>query len=169
MKRYSIQYLRYVLRHKWYAFKACRAVGIPWRGVVHDLSKFSWAEWRPYSEWFYGPYGSIWLTLADEYKAASEVKYKAAVADFGAAWLHHIHCNPHHWQYWITPDNGEVLPMPREYILEMVADWLAAGLAQGHGNDVSPWYEKNKDKMTLHPDTRERVEELVRALGGTQQ
>lgn len=51
--------------------------------------------------------------------------------------------------------------MPEVYIREMVADWIAAGLAQGHGNDVIPWYEKNRERIKLHEDTRKRVEELV--------
>lgn len=56
----------------------------------------------------------------------------------------------------------KVLPMPEKYAREMVADWSGAGRALGHGNDVVPWYRKNKDKMQLHPDTRVLVEELVR-------
>jgi len=53
------------------------------------------------------------------------------------------------------------LPMPEKYIREMVADWAGAGRAITGKWDVSDWYEKNKEKMTLHPDTRARVEELL--------
>ena len=30
-----------VSRHKWLVFEACARCGIPWRGLVHDTSKFS--------------------------------------------------------------------------------------------------------------------------------
>ena len=33
-----------ITRHKWVVFKLCCKVGIPWRGLVHDLSKYSPTE-----------------------------------------------------------------------------------------------------------------------------
>lgn len=51
-------------------------------------------------------------------------------------------------------------PMPDVYIREMVADWRGAGRAAGK-TDTAAWYEKNRDKIILHPDTRQRVEELL--------
>jgi uncharacterized protein DUF5662 len=53
------------------------------------------------------------------------------------------------------------LPMPEKYLREMIADWIGAGRAQGHGDDVEGWYERNKEKMVLHPDTRARLEDLL--------
>jgi hypothetical protein len=44
-----ISYLRLLL-HKWYVFLAGRRLKVPfWRLVVHDLSKFSPAEFRHYA------------------------------------------------------------------------------------------------------------------------
>ena len=49
---------------------------------------------------------------------------------------------------------------------EMLADWFGAGRA--YNSDWTPleprkWYEKEKDKMILHPETRAGVEaELLR-------
>jgi hypothetical protein len=150
MKKH-IKYLSYVVRHRWFVFVECCKLGIPWRGLVHDLSKFLPSEWFPYVWSFNGPWNYKerpgWL-----------------VADFDRAWLHHQHRNPHHWQYWILQNDEEgqnVLAMPWWFIYEMVADWRGAGRAQGHGDDLIPWYEKNRDKMILHPCTRANVEVLV--------
>ena len=33
------QYFKYVIQHKWYTFKAARALGITWLGIVHDWTK----------------------------------------------------------------------------------------------------------------------------------
>ena len=52
----------------------------------------------------------------------------------------------------------KVLRMELDYALEMVCDWIGAGLAQGHGRDVRSWYEKNKSKMQMEPCTRLIVE-----------
>lgn len=36
-----LAYLWYVLRHKYFVFVECCRLGVPWRGLVHDLSKLS--------------------------------------------------------------------------------------------------------------------------------
>jgi hypothetical protein len=48
-------------------------------------------------------------------------------------------------------------PMPDVYRREMLADWIGAGRAQGKSNTWE-WYEANKDKIMLHPETCEWIE-----------
>jgi hypothetical protein len=55
--------------------------------------------------------------------------------------------------------------MPERVIIEMVCDWRGAGKAQGHGNDLSDWYNSHKNKIILSPNTRIRVEDLVYQKG----
>lgn len=146
-----LKYLWYVIRHKWYVFVECVKLGIPLQGILHDLSKFLPDEWIPYANFFYGNYPD------EEAKDRIEI-------EFLKAWLRHIHRNPHHHQYWVLrEDSGRVLPldMPMKYRKEMLADWIGAGKAQGHGNDVHEWYAENRDKMFLHPDTRKWIEERL--------
>lgn len=53
MKRH-LQYLWYVLRHKWFVFLGGLKTGAPiWRLLIHDWSKFSPQEWRGYVDNFY--------------------------------------------------------------------------------------------------------------------
>lgn len=168
MKKHA-KYLSYVVRHKWFVFVECCKLGVPWRGLIHDLSKFLPSEWFPYVISFYGgPHRK-----RDEYSTYEKTYYWSIIerecketvrANFDKSWLLHQHRNPHHWQFWcLTQDEDEpkLLPMPQKYVLEMVADWRGAGKAQGHGDDLIPWYEKNRDKIKLHPDTRKQVEGLV--------
>lgn len=35
----TFKYLSYIIRHKWFVFIAACKLGIPWRGITHDLSK----------------------------------------------------------------------------------------------------------------------------------
>ncbi len=149
-----VAYFRYLFRHKWHVFWASCRLGVPLRGLLHDTSKFRPSELIPYARSFYDRDGSPRGNRPEEIKLA-----------FDQAWLLHQHRNPHHWQYWtLRKDDGtlKVLPMPDKYIREMVADWVGAGLAQGHGNDVIPWYNKNKYSMILHSETRAKVESLLR-------
>ena len=93
-----------------------------------------------------------------------EVERPAVDAAFDRAWLHHQHANPHHWQHWVLrEDSGAVkaLPMPEHFVREMVADWMGAGRAITGKWEAAEWYTKNAGKMTLHPDTRARVESLL--------
>ena len=148
-------YLWYVLRHKWYVFVECWRSGIPWLGVMHDLSKFMPSEWFPYVHYFYNPDGSPKQRRDDTgyYKPTD-----TGDAAFDFAWLLHQKRNRHHWQWWILPeDEGKikVLPIPAKYRLEMLADWRGAARTQGLSRDsVKDWYQINKDKMMLEPVSR---------------
>ena len=155
-----LRYLRYVLRHKWYVFLACRRLGVPLRqAILHDWSKFLPVEWFPYVRFFYGP-RPIQRDATGYYDAAS------VGGDFDRAWLHHQHFNAHHWQHWVLrQDDGSfrALPMPERFAREMVADWIGAGRAQGKP-DVRGWYAANREKLLLDPATRSYVERLLERL-----
>lgn len=152
-----LKYLRYVLIHKWYVFLECYRLGIPWRGLLHDLSKFRPSEWFPYVEFFYG------LGSAERREANRYSKQPCDNAAFDLAWLSHQKRNPHHWQWWILPEDAggqKVLPMPDKYRREMLADWVGAGRALGNPG-VTWWYTQNKSKMCLHSATRDWIEEQL--------
>lgn len=152
-----LRYLRYVLLHKWYVFRACRWLGVPlWRALIHDWSKLTPAEWGPYVRRFYGGRGGVLDKTADP-------------QEFKDAWRHHWERNPHHWEYWLgvhtrhIPPGQAAYPMPDTYVREMVADWYGAGMAQGKP-DIQGWYEANKDRMLLAPETRCQAERLLATL-----
>lgn len=133
-----------MVRHKWFVFVGCCKLGVPLRGVLHDLSKFLPDEWFPYAEYFYGK------------SNCAEV--------FDLAWLRHQRRNKHHWQYWVLcEDEGatKVLPMPPKYIKEMLADWRGAGRAITGEDNTPEWYSQNRHKMLLHDSTREWIEEQL--------
>ena len=52
-----VQYLWYVIRHKWFVFVECLKIGVPlWGALIHDWQKFTPAEWKPYVLSFWGPW-----------------------------------------------------------------------------------------------------------------
>lgn len=133
-----------VLKHKWFVLIAGRRLKVPlWRLLVHDLSKFSPAEFGPYARHFYGKPGFGDPALFDQ------------------AWVHHKLCNQHHWEHWCSRlADGEAFPMPLVCVREMIADWLAAGKAyNGAWPDLAnfTWYKANRAKMRLHAITAARV------------
>ncbi|HML21819.1 MAG TPA: DUF5662 family protein [Aggregatilinea sp.] len=139
------QYLRYVLRHKFFVFQAGYGLVPLVQLLLHDWTKFLPREWFPYTRTFYAKDGS------SQYKPD---------ATFDTAWNHHEKANPHHWQYWVLiKDSGDevLLPMPEKYRREMLADWKGAGRALGKP-DTASWYEQNRYRIKLHPETRAWVE-----------
>lgn len=134
-----LRYLKTVLKHKWYVLVAGRRLKVPiWRLVAHDLSKLSWAEFGPYARNFCGDKGDP--------------------AGFKRAWRHHLSCNDHHWDHWLTHNEPAVMPMV--CVREMVADWFAAGKAY-NGAWPNPtdyvWYKQNRPRMQLHWVTVMRI------------
>ena len=95
------QYLKYIVRHKWYVFQECRKLGIIWRGITHDLSKFRLDEWLPYLRKFYGTWPKQTELNVYEKTYIWPRTQEDVDMDFDRAWLRHIHRNSHHWQYWL--------------------------------------------------------------------
>jgi hypothetical protein len=130
-------------------------MGIPIRGFFHDWSKLRPSEWFSYANYFGG---------FNRFREKGRYHEPGVSESFDRAWLGHIHKNPHHWQYWVLINGNDketkCLPMPEKCIREMICDWRGAGRAQGKP-DTLEWYRKHRDKINLHPDTRERVEELL--------
>ena len=146
-----LKYLAYLLKHKWYVGKECLRYSLYKRAITHDLSKFLPSEFIPYAKYFYGPYCE---KVSDQ---------------FDIAWLKHQHRNSHHWQYWnLREDSGTfvVIEMPEDDVKEMVCDWIGAGMCRNPSDnpleETRRWYLKNKDNMLFHPNTRLRVEQLLK-------
>jgi hypothetical protein len=153
------QYLAYLHRHREFVLDAARELGVPERGLTHDLSKFEPDEFVPYANYFYGGY--------ERGQVPPDVQEA-----FNYAWLLHQRRNDHHHQSWVLRlDTGATvaLAMPDDARREMMADWKGAGRAiLGLKANTADWYRKNQTAMVLHPSTRQWVElALSGALWGT--
>ena len=125
-----------------------------WSIDFHDESKYTPDEYEAYDKYFYGGNRSY-----------------EVVNEFNKAWLHHIHCNPHHWQHWVLleddPRSGEpyvCIKMPVWYVLEMISDWWSFSWKKGDLWEIMDWYDKHKNTMKLHKDTRKLVEEILEKI-----
>lgn len=153
----SMEYYDYIIEHKNNVMKAAEwlrtNLGIGdflgnylWR---HDDSKYTNEEFDAYDAYFYGG------------EKTKEVKVL-----FNKAWLHHIHNNPHHWQYWVLinddPEEGTIaLDIPYKYVVEMICDWWSFSWKTGNLYEIFDWYDAHKKRMILSDNTRELVEEIL--------
>jgi len=136
-----LEYLRYVLTHKFWVLVYCFEYGLFRQGLVHDNSKFTLVEWNGYVNNYFSS------------KESEKIKQNYAIA-----WKHHYQNNKHHWLYWVNYDKV-ASPMPDKYIKEMIADWRAMEkVLYNHSNPTS-WY--NTQNMNLYPATRKIVEKYL--------
>ena len=153
------KHIKLVSKHKWLVFKFSLRLGIPFRGLVHDLSKFSYDEFWESVKYYDGKISPI-------------TRCKQANG-YSKAWLHHKGRNKHHMEYWIDysvdKEKGICgMEMPVKYVVEMYIDRVSAAknYQKGAYTDRSPleYYENGKSIHILHPNTRELLERLLTML-----
>lgn len=148
---HHFRYLILTLSHKWGVFLLCCQFGIPWRGVIHDWSKFLPSEWGAHARYFGRP----------------ELMTQADKTALDRAWLFHQKRNKHHWQSWVAiTENGLLSPqeIPERFCKEMLADWIERSRSRD-GVSLAEWYEKKRFHMWLHPRTRDWIERRIREWG----
>lgn len=118
MFQLMIKHFNTICKHKAVVFRECRACGITWQGITHDLSKFSPTEFLPAAKYWQGN--------------RSPIEAEKEALGYSNSWLHHKGRNKHHWEYWcdFNNDTGEIFPhkIPYRYIVEMICDWIGAGI-----------------------------------------
>ena len=158
MIKEAFKHFKTVCRHKWYVWQECKACGIAWQGLKHDLSKFSAVEFLPSARYFQGN--------------RSPIEAEKEALGYSAAWLHHKGCNPHHWEYWtdFKDETGEIIAnkIPYKYVVEMVCDWIGAGKAYNSGHWTQDMPMKHYQKMLpgryFHPETQKLIEEFMECI-----
>lgn len=128
----------------------------------HDASKYGLEEYPAYDDYFYGHDGVQTISGPSE-----EVKNA-----FNYAWLHHIHANPHHWQYWVLVNDDQdegvkALEMPDMDILEMICDWWSFSWRTGNLYEIFNWWNNHKNYIVFGVSTSEKVEKLLSLLRWT--
>ena len=150
-----------ITHHKLVVMEGCFKVGLFKQGLLHDLSKYSWEEFRTGVKYYQG-------TRSPN---AAEKEEKG----YSSAWLHHKGRNKHHFEYWTDVSTAENnwkivgVKMPVNYLAEMVMDRISASrnyLGDAY-DDSQPldYFLKSKEKLWfIHPQTKKELEALLRIL-----
>lgn len=140
------KHFKTVCKHKAVVYRECKACGIAWQGLIHDLSKFSPVEFESSAQFFQGD--------------KSPIEAEKVGRGYSIAWQHHMGHNPHHWEYWIDfGERGEIIAnrIPYKYVVEMVCDWIGAGMIYSGENwtQSAPldYYNKVRAGRHFHPKT----------------
>lgn len=141
-----------ITRHRHKVIAHCFRAGIPWRGLMHDLSKYTPTEFSEGARYWQG-------TRSPNEKAREDVGYSAA-------WIHHRGRNRHHFEYWkdynMTTHREEPVKMPLIFVMEMFCDRVAASkIYQGDKyTDRHPieYFLRAKPTRIIHPETSDLLE-----------
>lgn len=153
------QHLKTITYHKYLVMKGCFRLGLYWQGLMHDMSKYSPAEFFVGVKYYQGD--------------RSPNNAEREDVGYSSAWLHHKGRNKHHYEYWLDYSSSTgvgVIPakMPAKYVAEMFADRVAASKVYNgaHYTDEDPlkYYLKGKQYIQIHPETGELLEHLLRML-----
>ena len=156
---HPIQHFRTITRHRHMVMLHCFKTGIPVQGLLHDLSKFSPAEFIPGALYFQGN------------RSPNEAEREKI--GYSGAWLHHKGRNRHHFEYWIDINTKskkyEPVEMPMRYLIEMFCDRVAAskvyrGKDYRDSDPLDYFLSGIKRGRPIHPKTAKKLHFLLQML-----
>lgn len=141
-------HLKTVTRHRNLVLLHCIRCGIPYRGLVHDLSKYSPTEFIPGARYY-------------EAGKRSPNEHEREVQGYSTAWLHHKGRNRHHYEYWYDVSTVsrtyEPVPMPLVFLKESFCDRVAATkIYKGDAykpSDPLDYFKNRPSEQLMHPCT----------------
>ena len=149
-----------ITRHRHLVMWNCFRVGLIWRGLLHDLSKYSWTEFQAGIRYY-----------QDGRRSPNAAERE--ICGYSEAWIHHKGRNKHHFEYW-TDLNLDTLqydpvPMPTKFLVEMCMDRIAAckvyrGKAYHDGSALEYLERRGCDNHLMHPETYRKLHYLLTML-----
>lgn len=155
---HALGHFKTITHHKLLVMQYCFRVGLIRQGLMHDMSKYSWTEFRVGAKYYTG-------TRSPNAAEREELGYSTA-------WLHHKGRNKHHLEYWIDYGGRDMElmghPMPTRYMVELCLDRIAACRVY-HGKaytdkDPLDYLEHSRDSRMMHPQTHAQVVEILTTL-----
>ena len=145
-----------ITKHRHMVMANCFRVGLYWQGLTHDLSKYSWTEFRA---------GIRYYQNGKRSPNAAERE----ACGYSEAWMHHKGRNKHHFEYWtdlnLQTNVYEPMPMPTRYVAEMVMDRIAAckNYMGKNYTDAHPfnYFDRGNARLYLHPETAALLEKCL--------
>ena len=149
------KHFRTVTAHRNMVLRHCLRAGIPLRGLKHDLSKYSPAE--------------FWVGVKFYQGNRSPNEGEREAYGYSKAWMHHKGRNRHHFEYWTdyNPKTKQMEPveMPLDDVIEMFCDRMAASkiyLKKAY-TDRAPldYYLAGEMRRNIHPQTASLLHSLL--------
>lgn len=155
---HAIKHFITITKHRHKVIAHCKKAGILWQGLFHDLSKYTYVEFKAGAKYYQGT------------RSPNEIERE--LYGYSPAWLHHKGRNKHHYEYWndFNPKLNKVVPvkMPAKYLKEMFCDRVAASKTYQGKNYTNShpleYFLRGLDHMNMHPETKEMLRKLLTML-----
>ncbi len=155
---HPIKHFCTITRHRHMVLTHCFKAGIPFRGLLHDLSKYSPYEFVGGAKYYQGN--------------RSPNEKERELFGYSKSWMHHKGRNRHHFEYWndVNPATKlyEPVKMPAVFLKEMFCDRVAASkIYQGDKyTDAHPYeyFSKGNARLYMHEETAKMLEKLLEML-----
>lgn len=151
MKKYHIiKHFNLVNKHRLLVLIHSIKLGIPFRGLLHDLSKYTPTEFLDSAKYYNG-------TSSPIYSQRLEHQMYSTIS------VHHIKHNKHHFEYWIDFYKGDLIlkAMPYKYALEYVADMISASKVYNRNKFTKEfplnYFLERKDRFLMNSCTKDFV------------
>lgn len=147
-----------ITKHRHQVIKNCFLAGIPIRGLLHDLSKYTPVEFIAGARYYQGN------------RSPNEGERDAY--GYSKAWIHHKGINKHHFEHWTDYNpktrRTEGAPMPTKFVIEMFCDRVAASkiyMGDKYSDESALLYfEKGRKTRMIHKRTSDMLEYLLLML-----
>lgn len=148
----ALKHTKLVLKHKWLVFKFCCKIGMPIRGLMHDMSKFSPTEFFDSIKYYDGK--------------VSPNLVSRKIKGYSIAWLHHQRKNKHHDSYWVDLYSPLAAPViPYKYAAEMLCDKFSANITYNGKNWTNSseydYWQIEKTKIIMNPKTEHFLSAII--------
>lgn len=155
---HTIKHFKTITAHRHMVIKYCFKAGIYRRGLLHDLSKYTPAEFIPGAKNYQGN--------------RSPNEYEREKFGYSKAWLHHKGRNRHHFEYWTDYSHAtkRIIPikMPLIFVAEMFCDRVAASkiyMKENYNDGAAlEYFLRSKSTRFIHPETSDFLEKLLLML-----
>ena len=155
---HPFRHFRTITHHRHLVIAGCFRAGIPWRGLLHDLSKYSPTEFFTGAKYYLG--------------TRSPNAAEREAIGYSVAWMHHKGRNRHHFEYWTDFSKAtgryEPVKMPLKYLKEMFCDRIAASKTYQGKNytDRHPleYLTTRNDRDLMHPESYAMMEKMLTVL-----
>lgn len=159
----ALGHFRTITEHKLQVMQHCFAVGLYYQGIMHDMSKYTPAEFFMGCKYY-----------QDGKRSPNNGERDAK--GYSSAWMHHKGRNRHHFEFWtdysqkVIPGQPPVVPvqMPRKYVAEMLMDRIAASKIYLKGaytqHEPLKYFERGRSRQLMHPQTAKELKCMLKIL-----
>lgn len=155
---HPIKHFIVITKHRHAVCRHCFKAGIPLRGLLHDLSKYSPTEFFAGAKYYQGN--------------RSPNEKQRELFGYSSAWLHHKGRNRHHFEYWCDVDPVlkvyKPVKMPVKFFKEMFCDRVAASKIYQGKNYTSAhpynYFKGGNAASSMHPETAVLLEKTLLML-----